>query len=306
MTLPNFLIIGAAKSGTSSLYMYLEQHPKIYMSPLKEPHYFSFDSISKQTPGPGDAIHLAITDLEAYQHLFDPVKEEKAIGEASTSYLYREEAAERIHALIPHAKLIAILRHPAERAFSAYMHVVRDQRETAEDFEDALNQETLRKQENWDPIWHLTSVGFYYEQLSRYYRLFPQEQIKVYLYEDLVNEPIRLLQEIFTFLSVDPDFLPDSTVRFNVSGEQKSLFIHKLGLALFNSPNPIRWISRRIVPKTWRWKVTNWIRQQNLKKQQLPVHQREKLIDLYREDILKLQGLIDRDLSHWLKKETID
>ncbi len=85
MTLPNFLIIGAAKSGTSSLYMYLKQHPDIFIIPVKEPHFFSFDDKTKFTKGPGDPIYKAITDFQDYQALFDGVTNEKAIGEASTS-----------------------------------------------------------------------------------------------------------------------------------------------------------------------------------------------------------------------------
>jgi len=301
MPLPNFLIIGAAKSGTSSLYMYLKQHPDIFMSPVKEPHYFSFDSKSKLTQGPGDPIPEAITDFEDYQRLFDGVQDESAIGEASTSYLYRPEAPGRIHELIPDAKLIAILRNPADRAFSAYMHVVRDQRETARNFADALNKEPERKAKNWDPIWHYTSVGYYYEQLSCYYQRFDRAQIKVFLYERLIEDQQAMLEEIYQFLAVDPSFTPDSTVKFNVSGEQKSKLIHKLSVTLFSKPNPMRWISRRLIPETWRWKVTNWIRERNLNKERLPQAIREQLIELYRDDILKLQDLIGKDLSHWLE-----
>ena len=150
MTLPNFLVIGAAKSGTSSLYMYLKQHPEIYMSPIKEPHFFSFDDESKMTKGPGDPIHKAITNFDDYQAQFDGVTDEKAIGEASTSYLYRPEAPGRIHAMLPDAKLIVILRNPVDRAFSAYMHVVRDKRETSKDFAEALSKEESRKAAGWE------------------------------------------------------------------------------------------------------------------------------------------------------------
>lgn len=301
MTLPNFLIIGAAKSGTSSLYMYLEQHPEIFMSPIKEPHFFSFDSVSSITSGPGDTIIQAITNLDDYKHLFDNVTTEKAIGEASTSYLYRPEAAKRIYDMIPDINLIAILRHPAERAFSAYMHVVRDQREVAKNFEQALAMETIRKQANWDPIWHFTNVGFYYDQLTRYYKLFPKDQIKIFLYDELANNPTSLLHNIFEFLDVDANFNIDTSIKINVSGEQRNEFINFLSKALFNKPNPIRWISRQVIPKFWRYKVTNWIRNRNLIKQQIPYQQRKELIKLYRKDILQLEGLINKDLSHWLE-----
>ncbi len=301
MTLPNFLLIGAAKSGTSSVYMYLKQHPDIFMSPIKEPHYFSFDTDSKLTKGPGDPIYKAVTDFNEYQRLFDGVTFEKAIGEASTSYLYRPEAPGRIHDLLPDAKLIAILRDPAERAFSAYMHVVRDRRETSRDFAEALQREDTRKKDNWDPIWHFTSVSSYYEQLSRYVNLFNREQFRVFLYSDLIVDKRGTLREMFEFLGVDPDFVPDSSVRFNVSGEQKSRGVEKLTQLIFNTPNPIRWLSRRLVPELWRGNLTNWVRQRNLKRKPIPADIRVKLIDLFREDILKLQGLIDRDLSPWLE-----
>lgn len=301
MTLPNFFIIGAAKSGTSSLYLYLDQHPQIYMSPIKEPHFFSFDSVSKWTHGPGDTINQAITNLDEYKELFNGVKDEIAIGEASTSYLYRSETAKRIFEMIPDAKIIAILRQPAERAFSAYMHVVRDKRETARNFQEALSKEEKRKQENWDPIWHYANVGFYYEQVLRFFSYFPKEQIKVYLYDELVNNPSMLLSDLFEFLSVEPDYCIDVNVRVNVSGQQKSKTLTALSNYLFMRPNPFRWISRKIIPKIWRWKVTGFIRGLNLKKSTIPLQERKDLMDLFSEDILKLQDLIKKDLTIWLE-----
>jgi hypothetical protein len=301
MTLPNFLIIGAAKSGTSSLYMYLKQHPEIFMSPVKEPHFFSFDAKSKMTQGPGDPIRKAITDYKHYVHLFDNVSNEKAIGEASTSYLYRPEAPRRIHNLLPDIKLIAILRNPVERAFSAYMHVVRDGRETAPNFQEALSLEPQRITDNWDPIWHFTSVGFYYEQLSRYYAIFQQNQIKIFLFEELLTTQQALLESIFRFLGVNPHFSPDSSVKFNVSGEQKIAIVQYINKVFFLNPNPIRWISRKLFPELMRWKFTNWIRYKNLKKRKITKETRDKLQALYKNDILKLQDLINKDLSVWLK-----
>ncbi|QRN83008.1 sulfotransferase [Chloroflexota bacterium] len=300
MTLPNFLIIGAAKSGTSSLYMYLMQHPEIFMSPSKEPHFFSFDDQSKMTTGPGDPIHEAITDFDTYQALFDGVTDEKAIGEASTSYLYRPEAAGRIHTMLPDAKLIAILRNPADRAFSAYMHVVRDKRETSNDFAEALTKEESRKAAGWEPIWHFTNVGHYYEQLKRYYSLFPKEQIRVYLYEDLVNDLDNLLAEIYEFLDVDPTFVPGSLMRYNASGNVKSETVQKASKWLFSSPNPIRWVSRKVLPRNWRMKFAAWVRFKNLKRREIPNKVREQLVDAYRDEILQLETMINRDLSSWL------
>jgi len=302
MTSPTFFIIGAAKSGTSSLYNYLKQHPEIFMSPIKEPHFFSFNSSSKMTRGPGDPIFKAITDLHNYKHLFDGVKDEKAIGEASTSYLYRPEAPTRIKNMLPKSKFIAILRNPVDRAFSAYMHVVRDNRETAKNFSEALLLENSRINAGWEPIWHFTNVGRYYNQLSRYYNLFDHDQIRVFLYEDLLEDQMKLLYDIFEFLEVDADFNPESLVRFNVSGEQKSGILHKLNLLLFNSPNPIRRFARKIVPEIWRGNFVNWVRQQNLSKRRIPPEIRKQLTILIKDEIIRLQDLLDRDLSHWLEE----
>ena len=306
LTLPNFLIIGAAKSGTSSLYMYLKQHPQIFMSPVKEPHFFSFTSESKMTKGPGDPIPNAITNFEEYLQLFNNVEKEKAIGEASTSYLYRPEAAKRIFELIPNAKLIAILRNPTERAFSAYMHVVRDQRESAKNFNESLLFEKDRIEANWDPIWHFTNVGFYFKQISRYYQYFKPNQIKIFLYDELVINRLKLLIEIFNFLNVNPNFLPVNLDKFNVSGQQKNKLIYFFTKIIFQRPNPFRWLSRQTIPENLRWKVTNWIRANNLKKQEIPPKIRNELIDLYREDIINLESLINKDLSLWLEKTTCD
>ena len=300
MPLPNFFIIGAAKAGTSSLYMYLKQHPQIFMSPIKEPHFFSYDSESKHTRGPGDPIHKAITELNDYQALFSGVTSETMIGEASTSYLYRPEAPGRIHAMVPQARLIAVLRNPVERAFSAYMHVVRDQRETAGSFAAALALEDERRAMGWEPIWHFTRVGRYHEQLSRYFALFDPGQIKIVLYEDLIQNQTGFLRDIFTFLQVDPDFNPVSVARFNVSGEQKSTAIYRLTRWLFLQPNPIRWLSRRVVPEIWRGNVASWIRQRNLRRSAMPAEVRAGLVELFRDEVLQLQDLIHRDLSSWL------
>ena len=119
MTLPNFLIIGAAKAGTTSLYRYLEQHPDVFMSEFKEPRFFALENDPLDYRGPNDpAAHCEYKTLEAYETLFAGVRNERAAGEASTLYLYHEDAAERIRHYVPDMKMIAVLRHPVEQAYS--------------------------------------------------------------------------------------------------------------------------------------------------------------------------------------------
>ncbi len=154
MTLPNFFIIGAAKSGTTSLYYYLKNHPQIYMSPVKEPEFFSFtgQKIDRKDMRLAPGI-FAITERNDYEALFKDVKDEVAIGEASPSYIYVPEVPARIKAMIPDPKFIAILRHPAERAFSHFnMRLNKSSANAIEpitDFAEALRAEEGRIQNGW-------------------------------------------------------------------------------------------------------------------------------------------------------------
>src|SRR5215203_3559900 len=171
MTMPNFLIIGAMKSGTTALYYYLEQHPEIYMSPVKEPNFFS-------SQGQQNAVD-AVTNIGAYQHLFKGASDEKAIGEASHSYLYEPGAATAIRRYIPEAKLIAILRNPIERAYSHFLHMVRSGTEPLDDFTQALQEKEAVGVHKERTFQDYIGRGLYYEQLRRYFGTFPREQVKV-------------------------------------------------------------------------------------------------------------------------------
>ncbi len=301
MRLPDFFIIGAAKAGTSSLYRYIKQHPQVFMSPKKEPHFFSFDDQSKLTKGPGDTIPQAVTNLEDYARLFESAPEGAVVGEASTSYLYRKEAPERIKTLVPEAKCIAVLRNPVDRAYSAYMHLVRDGRMPNKTFGDALAQEKERIADNWDPIWHFVHVGLYHEQLLRYYRYFPKDQIKVFLYEDFTSDPMGLVRQVFQFLGVDDAFIPQQDFKSNVSGEIKKQALQKWIRLLFDTPNPIRWISRKVLPEKDRFRFSENVRGKNLQVKRASADERARLLPFFREDVLALQELIQRDLSGWLR-----
>ena len=302
MKLPNFLIVGAAKSGTTALYRYIKQHPNIYMPSRKEPHYFSFTEKTKQTNGPGDYVRTAITDFHQYQSLFNNADSFPAVGEASPTYLYIPGTAERIYSIIPDTKIIAILRHPAERAFSAYMHLVRDGYEKSLDFEDALAKESERIKQNWGPIWHYTKSGYYYEQLERYYEIFNHQKIKVIIYDDFKKHPEDVIKSIFKFLEINEFFEPDMSAKPNVSGLPRSKFAQSVISYFFDHDNPIRNLSRVIFPEEVRWKFTSNIRNNNLLHHSLSLETRHNLIDLFHDDILKLQNLINCDLSNWLKK----
>lgn len=299
--LPNFLIIGAAKSGTTSLYLYLGQHPEIYVN-AKEPSFFAFAGEQVNFTGPGDEHGLMrriVTDFAAYQALFDGVTTERAFGEASVVYLYHPKAPHRIRQCIPDVKLIAILRNPVERAYSGYRHLRRDGREPLEDFNAALDAEESRIRAGWEHQWHYARMGLYHTQLKRYYDLFPRRQIAVYTYDDLKKRPLDMIQGIFRFLDVDAQFTPDLSLKHNVSGKPRMPALH----SFLVKPNKVKDMVRPLLPRAVRRKMGLMIKQWNIiaTSPKMSSTARQQLLDFYREEIEQLQVLIDRDLSHWLK-----
>ena len=298
--LPNFLIIGAAKSGTSSLYHYLKQHPEIFMSPHKEPNFFAFEGENVCFSGPGDDIDtnaFSVTSLKDYCAFFKKVTNEVAVGEASPLYLYSPKAPMRIKHYIPDVKLIAILRNPVQRAFSNYLHFARNNREPKPDFQSALKEETKRIQDNWQWFWHYTSVGFYAGQLKRYFANFHSKQIKIFLYEDLKNNPRAMLKDLFEYLTINPGFRPNLSIKYNVSGFPKNRLLQKL----LTKPNPIKAIAKLIINDRMRIDIRAALMNKNIEKPQIDPDIKNKLIVLYKNDILQVQDIINRDLSDWLK-----
>jgi hypothetical protein len=299
MTMPNFLIIGAAKAGTTALHKYLQQHPQIYLTPTKETNFFAFEEEKLNFQGPGDEAlrNFSITDLNTYQAEFAGVTEELAIGEACPSYLYLPQTVVRIKKYIPDTRLIAILRNPVDRAYANFLHIVRDDREPHQDFALALQVEATRIANNWEWFWHYIQLGFYGQQLQRYYEMFAPSQIKVYLYEDLKEDAIATLQDVFRWLEVDDTFVPDMTLRPNKSGMPKNKLLHQI----LTKPNPLKTVLKPLLPA----KIRQKIQHQNLNTPQISQEVRQQLLALYRADILQCQDLIHRDLSAWLGKNAV-
>lgn len=318
--MPNFFVIGAAKCGTTSIHNYLSQHPQIFMSAIKEPNFFAFegeevnfkgfadnDNLPVKDPGDYDNCRYrrTITDINAYKNLFKNSAGKIAIGESSPCYSYIPKASERIKHHVPHAKLIAILRDPVDRAYSQYKSMIRYSHEPL-DFLSAIEAEQNRIYDNWAPTYHYKSRGFYYKHLKRYYDIFDKNQIRVYLFENFSRYTADVLRDLFTFLEVDNTFIPDLTVKHNVGSEQIILknktindFLVKKSMiksALMHiTPDIfISMLKKRILKHN-----TDYAK--NIVKSRLPVETRMRLISEYHEDITQLQELIGRDLSHWLK-----
>lgn len=302
MTMPNFLIIGAPKAGTTSLYAYLKQHPQIYMPPVKEPHFFALDNRGVSFQGPGDQTRLAsaVHQLETYKNLFTGVKDEIAIGEASTNYLGSRCAPERIKQLIPEVKLIAVLRNPIDAAYASYLHLMRNGDEFIKDFSVALQAEPERIQKNWGWQWRYQQRGFYFEALERYFSIFEHRQIKVYLFEDFKDDTDGVLRDIFNFLGVESSFKSKTASRHNASAMPKSLLMNRLLI----KPNILRDAAKILFPQAMRQNLYHRVRAWNLnnfQKPEMSADSRAYLKQVFRGDILKLEGLIERDLSAWLE-----
>jgi len=290
MAMPNFLIIGAQKAGTTALYYFLKQHPQIYMSPIKEPQFFTYEDEKLNYLNP-----IVITNIEDYCNLFQEVSKEIVMGEASPSYIYSPKAPERIQHYIPEAKLIAILCHPAERAYSNFIFNIQRGNEPLKDFAQALREEEARICNNWGFRWHYKRKGFYYMQMKRYFDRFDQSQIRVYLYEDLNTNFVSVLQSIFQFLGVDATFMPDVSHKYNVSLIPKNEIMDILVTRL----NPAKRVLKLYLLERFR----HYIKRQIFDKPPLLSPEfRRQLIDVYREDILQLQDLIQQDLSSWLEE----
>ena len=301
--LPNFLVIGAPKAGTSALYETLRRHPQVFVCPIKEPRFFAFEGRVPTFGGPkhNDYVKLpTIISLASYLALFQDAQDAKAIGEASTIYSYypNEKPAERIHHYIPDVRLIAILRQPAERAYSNFLHAVRNRWEPLTDFTQALADEPRRIHEHWSYFLRYYQNGCYYARLKPYFERFELPQIRIYLYEAWNNNPREVLRDIFRFLEIDDIFVPDMINRHNVSILPRSHAVQ----AFLKNPHPLKTILKPLLPQTLRRKIISKMQSLNhAKPSPLDPDLRRQLTEEYRDDILKLQDLIGRDLSHWLK-----
>ncbi|MDR4507105.1 MAG: sulfotransferase [Candidatus Brocadiaceae bacterium] len=291
--LPNFLIVGAAKCGTTSLYAYLKQHPHIFMPENKEPCFFSFAEQDENNATDTFKRLWVIRNFDTYANLFEEAKKSQIVGEASTTYLYLyEETIKNIKKYHPgwkELKIIIILRNPAERAFS---HYLTDSAGFGMSFKEVIEK---WKSKQLSRFYNYIDYGFYYNQIKAYKDTF--DQVKIYLFEDLETNSTALVRDIVGFLELDTFFNIETNIRYNVSMDSKK----KLLSNLIYKNNLFKSIVKILLPKDTRQALRNRIVENFSKKPQLESHDRKFLNEVYKDDILKLQGLIDRDLTHWIK-----
>jgi hypothetical protein len=295
---PNFLIIGAQKAGTTALYHYLSQHPRIFMSPDKEPRYFA-------NSDDREGVFLYKTRAE-YERLFDGVKDETAIGEASTLYMCSPSAPEKISASLPGVKLIAVLRNPIDRAYSQYVFMRREGREKRSSFRAVIKEEQRLLYENPEKSIYL-SRGMYGEQIERYLDNFSMDQLRLYRYENLLRSPGAVLNDMFRFLGVveiDDLYL---SKRYNVSHVPGNPVARRF-VAWASRQQALRRSLKKFVPDSVYWKlvvpagraiIENLRSGEPVKMQPLDDWSRQRLSEIYWEDLIKLESLTGYSTSAW-------
>jgi hypothetical protein len=298
--LPDFLVVGAAKSGTTSLYHYLKQHPGIFMPDIKEPHFFTYGGKKPPHEHPRDIE--AVWDFADYADLFDKVGGGQVLGEASPLYLYRYEASiNNIKEYVPSwqdLRIVIILRDPVERAWSQYRGFRMADLEDVS-FEDALHMVRQRIAGNWRPDFDYTGFGLYYNQVKAYIDNF--SDVKVCLFDDLEADALGLVRDVYRFLGVDYSFAPDVRERHNPSCRARSWALYKF----LKKPDLVSAVFPlvKVIPLEKRVLMVKRLQSLNVdfSKARMKEETRRHLRALYRKDVLKLQELIGRDLSGWLQ-----
>ena len=223
MTMPDFFVVGAARSATTSLHYYLQQHPEIVMSATKEPNHFVFDhGVQPARPliDSPSIIAKSVADRSTYEALFAGSTPGQRLGDASPLYLYVPEAAANIHAEVPDARIIALLRNPVDRAYSHHMHIHRLPREeTIPAFRQACEAEIAAADDGsrYGTGSHVLRMGRYAEQVERYLDRFGRESVAVLTYESFQREPAAGLERICSLLGVS-DHTFETDVNYNSAG----------------------------------------------------------------------------------------
>ena len=280
MALPNFLIIGAPKAGSTSLYHYVGQHPEVFTSAVKEPGFFR----TYRSQG-------TIANREDYEELFRGSEKYKAVGEGSPVYLSDENAPKRIKDLIPDAKLIAILRDPYERAFSQFVFLRLRGQEPETAFLAAVHGDIARPAPQRS---NYVEQGLYHRSLTRYLSHFEDHQMKVVLLDDLEVRPDEVVSEVFSFLEVDSSVKVDTTDKLTQSGVARLKPLHWL----LSDRNPVK---RTLAPRlpVAAKKAFRRIRASNLERQTMSRADRRALAPFFEDDIERLEKLLGRDLRSW-------
>ena len=297
MTLPNFLCIGAQKGGTTTLFNILKEHPDIYISEFKEPHYFDLDDNYSR-------------GLQWYKdEYFNKYNNEKMIGAFTPTYMASSEAPKRIlQDLGENVKLIFLLRNPIDRAYSQYLHRVRNGHET-EGFIDALALEKSRLKQYLSEnnqvsfIYHsYTHQGLYFKHINNYLNVFDQTKMMISIFdEDFLLNKQKMISELLTFLNVK--YFPlDLSVHSNPAAVSRFTFVSKM----LNKDFFLKKLANRLIKsKITKQRINNKLYSIIIKPKQPPklsIQERTFIYQTYfKKDIERLENLLKRNLNVWVE-----
>jgi len=306
LRMPDFLVVGAARSGTTTVCSLLVRHPRIFLPSKKEPMFFSvygqgWSYIDVRT---GREATYAVSELDDYLRLFQPAGYDQLVGEASTWYLclyqttignIKKIYSEKSRAL----RIIILLRNPVERAWSHYWLNRRNGVEHLV-FKEAIEPVTVRQRQEkrYVPGFNYIGFGKYYLQVKAYQEAF--DRVKILLFDDLIKDLPKEMGKIFEFLELEPVDISSKAKRLNVAGPPKNEF-YRLFQKLIYQPDAIKSLFKNLVPRRLRTSWKNSLSEVLLRHEPMSEELRKKLTEAYREDVLALGGLIGRDLSHWLR-----
>jgi len=303
VALPDFLVIGAPKAGTTALHAALAGHPGLYMSAVKEPKFFLTDGPPPQRGGgPGDVqtYREHIWRRADYEALFDAAPPGALRSESTPFYLYDQQAQRRIRALIPDVRMIAVLRDPVERAHSNWTHLWSAGLDPIGDFPAACAAEERRIAAGWADFWHYTRLGRYGEQLERLYGMFPREQVLVLRYRDLVDSPALALDAICAFLGVQPGIITQ-VPRENVTAHPEHSPSHRAVSGVLRAAAA----AGRHLPGTTGTALTQplerFLQRSARPRQPLTWEQRQQVLSYVEDDVRRLEKITEMDFSDWVQ-----
>lgn len=282
---PNFLIIGEPRCGTTSLHDWLSMHPDIYMSPVKEPHYFSsinFPKIERQ-------ILKTTRSKRKYLSYFKNGASRPLRGESSTYYLSDPEAPKKIKKVIPDAKMIVVLREPVDRAYSHYLLYSR-RGEQEKTFAEIVS-ENLKGRSN--PVYDLVELGRYYKHLKNYSRYFKEDQILVVFFDDLVKKPRFVVSQVLEFLGADLSVI--NKLNFETASNGYTQPRNKLSSAILSN-KLLTGVGLRALPRSALRKIRTKLLVSG-KKPKIDMRAEATLKKAYEKQIDQLEILLKRDCS---------
>ncbi len=290
MKLPNFILAGFPKCGSTSLYYYLFEHPEIFLPKQKELHYFTYDILTGLNAGKGDKEiqEFHIGSFEKYKACFSGLTTEKAIGDVSPSYANYKDCIPNIkNTLGKNTKIIFILRDPVQRAYSNYLHLVRENREKLT-FYEALMQEDKRREDGYSDFWYYFFNSTYLPKINRMKEYF--KDVLIITFEEFINDSQKGIKEIYSFLGVDVTFKPGNlNTKFNAGGVYDDNAITRF---IF-SQNRLKNMIKKTIPISMGMKKTKlWLIEKYKKETpNIPQDAKSFLVDKFRQDLEELKAL---------------